>query len=146
MTSEEEPRASIEGALERTAHLVDVDPVLAAEQAAEILEALPNHPPALYFLAMARRRAGDPEGALEILEPLLNAQHKWAAAWFERGMAYTALGRGDEAIAALLKSGSLTWVRMRTSGPAIRFGSKTCNETQHSNSGLAVSCSLAPQR
>ena len=60
MTTKEEPRASIEDALERTAHLVDVDPVLAAEQAEEILVALPNHPPALYFLAMARRRAGDP--------------------------------------------------------------------------------------
>jgi predicted Zn-dependent protease len=82
--------------------LLDTDPVLAAEQCLEILEAVPNHPPALFFLAMAKRRSGDPQGALDVLEPLLNAQHEWAAAWFERGVALGMVGRGDEAIEALL--------------------------------------------
>lgn len=104
MSAEDEHRGSFQAALKRTAHLIDVDPVLAADQATEILKALPNHPPALFFLAMAKRRSGDPQAALDILKPLLNAQHEWAAAWFERGMALGALGRGDEAINALLKA------------------------------------------
>ncbi len=104
MTETEERRGSLEVALDRTAQLVDVDPVMAMEQAQEILKAVPNHPPALFYLAMAKRRSGDPAGALEVLEPLLNAQHKWAAAWFERGAALGMVGRGDEAIEALLKA------------------------------------------
>ena len=104
MSTESEPRGSLEVALERTAHLLDTDPRLAAEQCQEILTAVPNHPPALFFLAMAKRRSGDPQGALDVLKPLLNAQHKWAAAWFERGVALGMVGRGEDAIAALLKA------------------------------------------
>ena len=102
MSAESEPRGSLEVALERTAHLLETDPKLAAEQCQEILKAVPNHPPALFFLAMALRRSGDPQGALDVLEPLLNAQHEWAAAWFERGAALGMVGRGGEAIEALL--------------------------------------------
>lgn len=95
---------SLEVALEHTAKLLDVDPALAAEQAEEILKAIPNHPPARLFLAMARRRSGNPQGALHELELLLNAQPKWAAANFEYGVALGDVGRGDEAIEALLKA------------------------------------------
>jgi tetratricopeptide (TPR) repeat protein len=95
---------SLEVALEHTAKLLDVDPALAAEQAEEILKAIPNHPPARLFLAMARRRSGNPQGALDELELLLNAQPKWAAANFEYGVALGDVGRGDEAIEALLKA------------------------------------------
>jgi len=104
VNTESEPRGSLEVALERTAHLLDVDPVLAEQQAVEILEAIPNHPPAMLYLAMAKRLSGDPESALEVLKPLLNAQHKWAAAWFEKGVSLGAVGRGDEAIQALMKA------------------------------------------
>jgi len=104
MNAESEPAGSLEVALERTAKLLDVDPVLAAEQALEILKAIPNHPPAMFLLASARRRSGDPLGALKVLEPLLNAQHKWAAAYFEYGASLGSVGRGDEAIQALLKA------------------------------------------
>jgi len=104
VSTESEPRGSLEEAIDRTAQLLETDPALAAEQCLEILKAVPNHPPALFFLAMAKRRSGDPQGALEVLEPLLNAQHKWAAAWFERGAALGMVGRGDEAIEALLKA------------------------------------------
>ena len=99
-----EPLGSLKEATKRTAQLLDVDPLLAAEQAQEILKAIPNHPPAMFLLASARRRSGNPQAALEILEPLLNAQHKWAAAHFEYGASLGLVGRGDEAIEALLKA------------------------------------------
>jgi tetratricopeptide (TPR) repeat protein len=104
VSDESERRGSLEAAVERTAHLLDVDPVLAEQQANEILEAVPNHPPAVLFLGMAKRRSGDLEGALEVFERLLNAQHKWAAAHYEYGLTLTNVGRGDEAIKALLKA------------------------------------------
>ena len=104
MNTEAERLGSLKQATKRTAQLLDVDPVLAAEQAQEILNAIPNHPPALFLLAMARRYSGDPQAALEILEPLLNAQHEWAAAHFEYGASLGLVGRGDEAIEALLKA------------------------------------------
>ena len=56
------------------------------------------------MLASALRRSGQPQTALEILEPLLNAQHKWAAAHFEYGASLSMVGRGEEAIKALLKA------------------------------------------
>jgi tetratricopeptide (TPR) repeat protein len=84
--------------------LLDVEPTLAAEQALEILNAVPNHPPAVLLLATARRRSGNPAAALAVLEPLLRAQSKWAAAHFEHGLALAAAGRGDEAIQALRRT------------------------------------------
>jgi tetratricopeptide (TPR) repeat protein len=84
--------------------LLDVDPALAAEQALEILNAVPNHPSAVLLLATARRRSGNPAAALAVLEPLLRAQGKWAAAHFEHGLAFAAAGRGDEAIQALRRT------------------------------------------
>jgi len=104
VSTESEPRGSLDEALKRTAQLLDIDPALALEQSQEILVAIPNHPPALLLLAMAKRRLGDAESALDVLKPLLNAQHKWAAAWFENGAALGMVGRGDEAIEALLKA------------------------------------------
>jgi tetratricopeptide (TPR) repeat protein len=95
---------SLEAATKNAAELLEVNPTLAAEQARAILEAIPNHPPAMFLLASARRLSGDPQAALEILEPLLNAQHKWAAAHFEYGASLGMVGRGDEAIEALLKA------------------------------------------
>ena len=102
--TESEVLGSLKEATKRTAVLLDSDPVLAAEQAQEILKAIPNHPPALFLLAMAKRRTGDPQSAIEVLEPLLNAQHEWAAAHFEHGASLGLVGRGDEAITALLKA------------------------------------------
>lgn len=104
----EEPQSdqmgSLEVATKNAAELLDLNPALAAEQAQAILEAIPNHPPAMFLLASALRRSGNPQAALEILEPLLNAQHKWAAAHFEYGASLGRVGRGEEAIEALLKA------------------------------------------
>ena len=99
-----ERRGTLEEGIARAAELLDKDPLLAAEQARELLIALPNHPPALFLLASALRRAGKPQEAIELVEPLLDAQHKWAAAYFEYGVSLGMVGRGDEAIEALLKS------------------------------------------
>ena len=87
--------------------LLEADPALAAEQALEILKALPNHTAALVLLATARRRAGDPKAAIEVLEPLMRTQAAGPAAWFEYGLALGSVGRGDEAIRALKKTVSL---------------------------------------
>ena len=99
-----EETGSLEEATKNAAELLEVNPTLAAEQSRAILEAIPNHPPAVFLLASALRLSGDPSAALGILEPLLNAQHKWAAAWFEYGASLGMVGRGDEAIKALLKA------------------------------------------
>ena len=53
MTSAE-PTGSLETALAHTRRLLDSNPVMAAEQAGEILKVAPNHPPATLLLAMAR--------------------------------------------------------------------------------------------
>ena len=81
--------------------LLDANPALAAEQAEEILKAVPDHPPAVLLLASARRRSGKPAAALELLEPLSQTLGRWPALHFERGLALAAAGRGDEAIEAL---------------------------------------------
>jgi predicted Zn-dependent protease len=99
-----EQMGSLEEATRNAAQLLDLNPVLAAEQAEAILEAIPNHPPAMFLLASALRRQGEPQAAVEIVEPLLDAQHKWAAAWFEYGVALGMLKRGDEAVSALLRA------------------------------------------
>jgi len=87
--------------------LLEADPALAAEQALEILKVLPNHTAASVLLATARRRAGDPKAATEVLEPLMRTQAAGPAAWFEYGLALGSVGRGDEAIRALEKTVSL---------------------------------------
>ena len=107
MTAASEPTGTLQVAMAHATRLLKVDPTLAAEQALEILKALPDHPAALVLLATARRRAGDPEAAIEALEPLMRTQAAGPAAWFEYGLALGSLGRGDEAIRALKKTVSL---------------------------------------
>ncbi len=95
------PAGTVDVALAHASRLLDADPGLAAEQALEILNAVPDYPPAVLLLVSARRRAGDPQVALKLLESLLQSQPNWAAAHFEHGLALAAVGRGDEAIQAL---------------------------------------------
>lgn len=104
MSAPSEPAGTLDVALAHAARLLDRNPALAAEQALEILNVVPNHPPAVLLLAAARRRSGNPAGGLEALEPLLRSQGAWAAAHFEHGLALASAGRGDEAIEALRKT------------------------------------------
>ena len=95
------PVGTLEVALDHAARLLERDPGLAAEQAAEILRAAPRHPVALLLLARARRAAGDPLAALVILEPLAAAQPLSAEVHHELAQALGAAGRGEAAVAAL---------------------------------------------
>jgi tetratricopeptide (TPR) repeat protein len=99
-----EPVGSIEVALAHAGRLLERDPALAAEQAGEILKALPKHPLATLILGIARRSTGDAAAALEVLEPVVREQPQWAAAHYELGLTLGALGRGDETVAALRRA------------------------------------------
>jgi tetratricopeptide (TPR) repeat protein len=102
-----EPAGTLEQALAHAGRLLETAPALAAEQADEILKVVPNHPPAVLILAQARGRLDGPAAELEIIEPLAQAQQKWAAAQFELALTLERLGRGDEAVAALRRTVAL---------------------------------------
>jgi Flp pilus assembly protein TadD len=104
MNSASEPVGTVQIALAHAERLLESNPSLAAEQAGEILKAVPNHPRAMLLLAAARRIAGDASGALQILEPLAGSQPNSAAVHYERGRALGSARRGDDAIAALRRA------------------------------------------
>ncbi len=107
MTAAPEPAGTLATALEHTTHLLKSDPVLAAEQASEILKAVPAHPAARMLLGIARRAAGDAAAALEVLTLLVDAQPRWAAAYYELGITLGTLNRPADALAALRRAVAL---------------------------------------
>ena len=96
-----QPTGSLEAALAHAGRLLNTDPALAAEQAGEILKAVPNHPRAMLLLGIARRSTGDLTGALATLEPLAAAQPNSAATHYELGLTLGESGDPERAIAAL---------------------------------------------
>ena len=100
----EEPTGTLAVALAHAHKLLASDPALAAEQATEILKAMPGHPVAQLLLGVARRRGGDLPAALAALEPLVRAQPGWFAAHYELGLTQGAARRGDEAVASLRRA------------------------------------------
>src|SRR6267154_1098911 len=96
-----EPVGSPDVALAHAVRLLERDPLLAAEQAGEILNAVPGHPGASLVLGIARRNSGDPAAALCVLAPLAVAQPRWAAAHFELGVTLGVLARGEDAVGEL---------------------------------------------
>ncbi len=107
MSTASEPVGTLDVALAHAARLLETQPQLASEQAGEILKAVPGHPPARLIQGIARRIAGEPGAALEVLEPLAREQPRWAAAQLELGIALGESGRADEAIAALQRATEL---------------------------------------
>jgi tetratricopeptide (TPR) repeat protein len=98
---------SVEVALSHAARLLRAKPALAAEQAAEILKAVPDHPMATLLLAAAQRACGNADAALEGLQRLCDKQPRWASAHYELGMTLGSLGQGEAAIAALRRAVAL---------------------------------------
>jgi predicted Zn-dependent protease len=101
LNSVAEPVGTLDVALAHAARLLERDPRLAAEQADEILKAVPGHPHARLILGAAHRRAGRTQSALEILAPLASEQSHSAPAHLELAVALGEAGRMTDAIGAL---------------------------------------------
>jgi predicted Zn-dependent protease len=104
LNSVSEPVGTLDVALGHAARLLEKDPRLAAEQADEILKAVPGHPHARLILGSAYRIAGQTQLALEVLEPLASEQPRSASAHLELAIARGEAGRFDEAIASLRRA------------------------------------------
>src|SRR5690242_7229785 len=104
MNTAAEPRGTLAEALQHAARLLQRDPLLAAEQAVEILKVVPQHPGATLLLGSARRAAGNPAAALEVLQRLIVKQPAWAAAHYELGMTLSDLDRLEEALSSLRRA------------------------------------------
>jgi predicted Zn-dependent protease len=104
LNSASEPVGTVDVALAHAARLLERDAALAAEQAGEILKAVPGHPHARLILGAARRIAGQTQLALDVLEPLAREQPRSSPAHLELAMARSAAGRGDEAVESLRRA------------------------------------------
>ena len=87
-----EPAGTLEVALAHAVRLLDRDPLLAAEQAGEILKAVPGQPNATLLLGIAQRACGELQAARAVLAALTTAHPQWAAAHLELGLTLGALG------------------------------------------------------
>ncbi len=102
-----EPTGSLDVALAHAQRLLQRDPRLAAEQAAEILKVAPGHPHARLILGAAQRIAGHTQAALEVLEPLAHEQCRVGAVFLELAVALAESDRITEAIRALRRAVTL---------------------------------------
>ncbi|WP_240906197.1 tetratricopeptide repeat-containing sulfotransferase family protein [Thermomonas sp. HDW16] len=91
----------IETRLAQAARLLQVDPAQAQAQLRDILAVHPKHPFARLLFGASHNRLGDELDALAVLEPLLDAQPRFAEAHYEAGVALGKAGRYDEAVDAL---------------------------------------------
>ncbi len=99
--TQEDPVGTLDAALAHAARLLDTRPVLAAEQAQEILKVVPGEPRAILLLARAKIRLDAVGEALPLLQSLGVAEPGVAIAQCELGLTLRALGRSGEAIASL---------------------------------------------
>jgi predicted Zn-dependent protease len=95
---------SVDVAVSHARRLLEKNPDLAAEQAREILNVSPGHPLARLILGAAHRRAGRPQAALAILDPLARAHPQSAPVYLELGIARSEGGMGVEALGALRRA------------------------------------------
>lgn len=105
--SQGERTASLDVALAHATRLLASQPALAAEQAREIIAAVGEHPLAVLVLGASHTARGAPGRAIEVLEPMVAAQPRWAQAQFELGRALAASGRHEDAVAALRRAVAL---------------------------------------
>jgi tetratricopeptide (TPR) repeat protein len=104
MNTPAEPTGSVDAALEHTRRLLKTSPALAAEQSLEILKVAPRHPMATLLLGCARRMLGEVDAALQLLQPLAASQPRWAAAYYELGLALGDAGQDEAALTALRRA------------------------------------------
>jgi len=104
MSAAAEPVGTLEVALAHARRLLASDPQKAAEQAAEILKVVPDHPVAVLILGSVRRCLGDAVSAVAILEDLTRKQPNYAAAHYELGIALGSTGQPEAAVTALRRA------------------------------------------
>lgn len=108
MSASPETVSNLEKALAHASRLLSIQPVLAAEQASEILKVIPDQPNALMLLALSLNNTGQAANAQVTLSRLLELQPNWAAAHFEMGQLLAKSGNYTAAITSLLKAISIT--------------------------------------
>ena len=115
--SETRPTASVDAALANALRLFARDRKQAAEQARQILNAVPGEPGARLILGMAHNALGETAEALAVLEQLALEQPGASRVQMELGLALAAAARRAEAIDTLERAAKLqlTLVRVRLS-------------------------------
>ena len=106
MENAAEPLGTLEVALRHAERLLARDPSAAAEQAAEILKAHPDHPDALALSGLALGRLGKGEEAIAALRRAVHFKPELFEAWRALGDHYSALEMreaADEAFAQHLR-------------------------------------------
>lgn len=91
-------RGTVAAALTQGFRLLAEAPALAAEQAEEILKAMPGEPAALHLLGAARRRFGDNAGARDALARAIKAKPHFKLALAELALVEAALGESRRAM------------------------------------------------
>jgi len=107
MTRTADPVGTLDAALAHAARLLDTRPLLAAEQAQEILKVVPGEPSAMLLLGRAKLRLDAVEEALPLLKSLSVAKPGFAIVQCELGLTLRRLGRSGEAIASLRRAVAL---------------------------------------
>jgi len=95
---------TLDVALAHAERLLARDAELAAEQATEILKAVPGHPRARLILGAAHRISGRTRLALDVLEPLAGEHPRSAPAHLELAVARGEAGRTSEAIESIRRA------------------------------------------
>ena len=93
--------------LARIEQLLGTDPMLAEQQAAEILAEIPGHAMALLFQGIARRMRKDAPSAIEILEPLCKRFPDAPLAHLQLGLALREVRRSADAVAPMRQAVAL---------------------------------------
>jgi tetratricopeptide (TPR) repeat protein len=95
-----EPVGTIEVALNHTARLLERNPTLAVEQAAEILKVAPGHPSAMLMYGLALGASGRGEDAVSALRRTVQLNPELPGAWRALGDHLAAIGDAQGADAA----------------------------------------------
>ena len=101
------PTVSVEDALAHGMRMLEIDPLMASEQARQILRASPGDPLARLLLGMAHNVLGEPVRALEVLLPLSIEQPSAPRVWMELGVAHAESHDHPKAIAAIEQAARL---------------------------------------
>ena len=102
MSAANEPTGSLEVAMKHATNLLAAQPALAAEQAQEILKAVPNHAPAAFLLARANACIGRGDDAIEALRRTVKLKPDHPEAWRLLADHLMAIGDTEGADAAYL--------------------------------------------